>query len=404
MRVHVLDRPRIASTRTSSSRRSAAASGWRAFHRSRPARASSLCSAFDDGDQRLRRTAFRRRDPRRLGSLLLIVRRPGRVRETRGLLRGGEREQRFERSRGLVDSGRGVAPLSKACRRGREREGRRIDVRHLLPLERHRHPRVGRGADRPGRRHRAVLGVLVVVEEDAVALLLPPLARRLLGKAPLDLARDGQSRAPHLVEGPAPLDPHVDVHAARSGGLRPAAEAVLIENVAHGEGHDADVLEGDAGRRVEIDAKLVGVVEVVRAHRVRVQVDAAEVHDPEELRRVAHDDLPRGAARRERELHRLDPVGVLLRRALLVEGLALRAVDISLQDDRTPGDPAQRAVRDREVVLREVELRVARAREEDLVGVRDRDLAAGGFENGRLRHAESLARKMGTDLFFRSRK
>ena len=33
------------------------------------------------------------------------------------------------------------------------------------------------------------------------------------------------------------------------------------------------------------------MVEVVGAHRVRVQVDAAEVHDPRELRRVAHDDL-----------------------------------------------------------------------------------------------------------------
>ena len=52
------------------------------------------------------------------------------------------------------------------------------------------------------------------------------------------------------------------------------------------------------GAGIEVDAQLVGMIEVVGAHGVRVQVDAAEVHDPEELRRVAHDDLVRGAARR----------------------------------------------------------------------------------------------------------
>jgi len=40
------------------------------------------------------------------------------------------------------------------------------------------------------------------------------------------------------------------------------------------------------------------VIEVGASHGVRVQIDATEVHDPEELRGVAHDDLvgrsPRG--------------------------------------------------------------------------------------------------------------
>ena len=47
----------------------------------------------------------------------------------------------------------------------------------------------------------------------------------------------------------------------------------------------------DPGHRVEVDAELVGVLEVVGADRMRVQVDAAEVDDPRELRGVAHDDL-----------------------------------------------------------------------------------------------------------------
>jgi hypothetical protein len=46
MRVQVLERPRMASTSTSSTCSSAAASGWHAFQRSSPASASSLCCAF----------------------------------------------------------------------------------------------------------------------------------------------------------------------------------------------------------------------------------------------------------------------------------------------------------------------------------------------------------------------
>ena len=53
------------------------------------------------------------------------------------------------------------------------------------------------------------------------------------------------------------------------------------------------------GPGIEIDAQLVGVIEIAGAHRVRVQLDAAEVHDPGEPRRVVDDDLLGGAPRRE---------------------------------------------------------------------------------------------------------
>ena len=59
-------------------------------------------------------------------------------------------------------------------------------------------------------------------------LFLPPLARRQIGCALLDLARERERRAPHLAEGPAPLDAHVDVDAARPGGLRPAGEPEVV--------------------------------------------------------------------------------------------------------------------------------------------------------------------------------
>ena len=68
------------------------------------------------------------------------------------------------------------------------------------------------------------------------------------------------------------------------------------------------------------------MVEVVGAHRVRVQVDAPEVHDPRELRHVAYDDLVGGAARRERSARPSRSTRGAIGRPLLEEELAVGAV------------------------------------------------------------------------------
>src|SRR6516162_11416908 len=51
------------------------------------------------------------------------------------------------------------------------------------------------------------------------AFLLPPFAAREVGRAPFHLTREGQRRTSHLLEIPAPLDTHVDVHTARAPRL-----------------------------------------------------------------------------------------------------------------------------------------------------------------------------------------
>ena len=214
MRVQVVERPRIASTSTSSTASSAAAFGCRAFQRSRPASASSSCRAFAtvmsgwvERRRPVRRldrpgglAALRRRDARRLAVLLRVVRRPGRVAEPLRFLRGRELEQRRRASRRTSSiPADGVAALGEPRRRGRERERGRIAVRDLVPGERHRDARVGRRPHRLRRGDRAVLRVLVVVEEDAVALLLPPLAGREVGaRAARPRAR---ARAPRAAPG-----------------------------------------------------------------------------------------------------------------------------------------------------------------------------------------------------------
>ena len=127
--------------------------------------------------------------------------------------------------------------------------------------------------------------------------------------------------------------------------------------------------------RVEVDPQLVGMVEVLGADRVRVEVDAAEVGDPGQAGRVVDDDLVGGPAGREGQGRRPDELGHVLRRPLLEERLPGGAVDEPLERHRPPAGAAQRPVGDRQVVLDEVELGVAGLREVDLARVRDRDLA-----------------------------
>ena len=140
------------------------------------------------------------------------------------------------------------------------------------------------------------------------------------------------------------------------------------------------------GVGIEIDAQLVGMIEIAGAHRVRMQLDAAEVDDPGEAGRVVDHDLLGGAPGRKGERHRPQPLRPLLGRALLVERLALGAVDEALQHDRPIADAAQRAGRHREVVADEVELRELRLpREIGLVRVGDPDLAPVDREHRRFR-------------------
>ena len=118
------------------------------------------------------------------------------------------------------------------------------------------------------------------------------------------------------------------------------------------------------------------MIEIVGAHRMRMQLEAGEVGHPGERRRVARHDFFGGPARRKLQRDDLDPVGPRLGRALLVEELAADAVGIAHEHIRPPAAAAQRAVGDAEVVVDEIELRVAALGEQHLARVRDRDRAA----------------------------
>ena len=101
-------------------------------------------------------------------------------------------------------------------------------------------------------------------------------------------------------------------------------EAPLLRAGPYLERDTAHIRPTDAGPRVEIDAQFVGMLQIARADRMRVQFDAAEVDYPRESGRVIDDDLLRGSARRERQGDGSQPGRPLGRRSLLIKGLCPR--------------------------------------------------------------------------------
>ena len=346
------------------------------------------------------RAPLGRLHPGRLADLLLVVRRPRRVRQPRRLVPGRQLQQPVQRPGRIVHRRPRVPDRGEPGGHGVDRERAGVARRHLVPAQRRGHPRVRHRAHRVRRRDRAVLGVLVVVDEDPVPFLLPPPGRGLLRRAALDLAGQRHRRAAHLAERPARHDPRVDVEAARPGRLRPAGQAVVGQHRPRHHGHVPDLRPLHPRHRVQVHPQLVGVVQVPGPHRVRVQVDAAEVDHPGQLGRVADHDLLGGAAGREAQLGGLDPVRALPRGALLEERLALGALHEALQRHRPAADAAQRARGHRQVIPHQVQLGVPGPREVDLLRVGDRHLPARHLDHGlRTRHVSKAPSVRNTQFF-----
>jgi len=281
--------------------------------------------------------------------------RPGGVAEAFGFVAGGEGEELIERTGSGVHGFVGVADFGEALGHGQDGEVGWVGVGYLVPVERCGDACVGKRADGVGAGGGAVFGVLVVVEEDAVTLFLPPFGAGEGGDSPLDGACEGEGGAADFGEGPARVDADVDVHAAGAAGLGPAGEAVLLEDGFDFQGDGADVGPVDAGTGVEVDAKFVWVVEVGGPDRVRVELHAAQVDDPGQAGGVVDDELLGGAAGGEGESDCAEEGGQIGGSALLVEGLGFGAVDETLEDDWAIANALQCPWSDGEGVADEVE-------------------------------------------------
>ena len=243
-------------------------------------------------------------------------------------------------------------------------------------VERRGGARVWRRPDRVRGRDRPVLRVLVVVEKHAVALFLPPLARRERGRAPLDLARERDGGLAHLGESPSTLDAHVHVQTARARRLRPADEAEFVERRMNERCGLEHLRPRHARRGIEIDTQLVGMIEVVGADRMRMELRAREVGHPREGRGIARHDLVGGSSRRKTDRRDLNPVGPRRRRAFLKEHLRFDAVRPPDEHVRPAASAPQRALGDRQEILHEIALRDARLWKEHFRRVRDRDVVS----------------------------
>src|SRR5207248_10125844 len=100
-----------------------------------------------------------------------------------------------------------------------------------------------------------------------------------------------ERRAAHLDECPAPLEADDDVNAARSGGLGPSGEPEVVKGGTHNAGDLLQLWPLDAWNRIEGHTQFVGMIEIVRAHGMRMELEAGEVGHPRERGGIARHDF-----------------------------------------------------------------------------------------------------------------
>src|SRR5262249_35590622 len=146
----------------------------------------------------------------------------------------------------------------------------------------------------------AAPGILVVVDQhvsgrtpgDAV------LGRDQLRIFRFQLAREVLGECPDLLLKRPALNRDIDVDAARTSRFGVTRNLPARERSAHAERRLAHLVEAGAGNGVEIEVQIIGAVYVVAAGVPGIEIDAAEIHYPEQRSQVLHDgkvdDVARG--------------------------------------------------------------------------------------------------------------
>ena len=192
-----------------------------------------------------------------------------------------------------------VAQLRETPRNRQHGKIGRITFGNFVPVKRCGYARIRQRAHGIRGARRTVFRVLVVIEKHAVPLLLPPLRGGEGRYPPLDRTRKRERGAPHFDERPARFNPRIHVHSTRTARFRPASKPHLLEKRFHFESDTAHIVPPDARPRIQIDAQFVRVVEVGSADSVRMELDRAQVHNPNQSCGIIHNDLFRFAPRRK---------------------------------------------------------------------------------------------------------
>ncbi len=294
----------------------------------------------------------------------------------------------------FIDARVPIAELLESSGHGDQREIRRIAVLDFIPRQWRRDARIWLRAHRVRGGNRTIFSVLVVIDEHSLALFLPPLTRGECRRTLLDFPGQCESREAYFIEAPVGLDAHIDVHATRARRFGPADQFEIVEHRPDDRGDLLDLFPGHARHGVQVDAQLVGMIEILGADRMRMKLEASQICEPGQRRRITRYHLLRSTARWEVQLDHFDPRRPAVGRALLIEVIALDAVGVAHQHVGPTTGTAQRSFANGDVVADEVEFGELRFREQNLVGVRDCNLVPGNCDNlctGALFHDIGLA-------------
>ena len=97
------------------------------------------------------------------------------------------------------------------------------------------------------------------------------------------------------------------MEAARSRRLRPADQSEVVQRCLDDARDVAQLGPPNARHRIEVHAQFVRMIEILRAYRMRVQLEAGEIGHPQERGRIARNDFFSAPARRKTERDDFDP-------------------------------------------------------------------------------------------------
>src|ERR1700678_2555276 len=99
------------------------------------------------------------------------------------------------------------------------------------------------------------------------------------------------------------------------------------------------------------------MVQISRSNRMRVQLNASQIHNPGQPGSIVHNQFFRRSAGWKSQRNRAKPGRMVGGGALLVERLAFGSVNEPFEHQRPIRDSAESAVRDSQVVPNQIELR-----------------------------------------------
>ena len=126
--------------------------------------------------------------------------------------------------------------------------------------------------------------------------------------------------------------------------------------------------------------QIIGPIDIIAAGIPRVEIDAAEVHNPQQRRQVLDDGKADHVARAVLDRADLDPVGPRRRRPLHEEELAIDAAGIALHHHRAILQMRQQHRRDCGIVPQQITLGNLLAGPEDFLKIGQSDGAAADFQ------------------------